>query len=70
MAWSKDMKREGMPPQCDFDVVRDSVEILDSCGKKGIRSLGISYLRAASTGKLDAFGSVFFDELLLLPSEE
>ena len=64
------MKREGVPTESDFDVVCDSVEILDSCGKKRIRSLGISYLRAASTGKLDAFGSVFFDELLLIPGEE
>ena len=59
-----------MAAEGDFDVVRDAIKILDSCGKKRIRSLGISYLRAASTGKLDAFGSVFFNELLLIPSEE
>ena len=70
MARGQNMEGERMAAECDFDVVRDAIKILDSCGKKGIRSLGISHLRAASTGKLDAFGSVFFDELLLIPSEE
>ena len=70
VARGKDVQREGMPPQGDFDVVRDAIKILDSCGKKRIRSLGISYLRAASTGKLDSLGGVFFNELLLVPSEE
>ena len=59
-----------MAAEGDFDVIRDAIKILDSCGKKGIRSLGISHLRAASTGKLDSLGGVFFDELLLVPSEE
>jgi len=54
----------------DFDVVGDSVEILNPGREKRIRSLGISHLRAAPTGKLEPLGSVFFDELLLIPSEE
>ena len=70
MARREDVERQCVATECDFDVICHTVEILDSCGKKGIRSLGISYLRAASTGKLDSLGGVFFDELLLVPSEE
>ena len=59
-----------MAGECDFDVVCDSVEILNPGRKKRIRSLGIGHLRTASTGKLEPLGGVFFDELLLIPSEE
>ena len=59
-----------MAAECDFDVVRHTIEILNPGGKKRISSLGISHLRAASTGKLDSLGGLFFDELLLIPSEE
>ncbi len=70
MARGQDMEGERMAAECDFDIVCDSVEILDSGREKRIRCLGICHLRAASTRKLDPLGSVFFDELLLLPSEE
>ena len=59
-----------MAAECDFDVIRHTVKILDSGREERIRRLGISHLRSASTGKLDPLGGVFFDELLLLPSEE
>ena len=70
VAWGQDMEGERMAAEGDFDIIRDSVEILNSGREKGIRRLGISHLRSASTGKLDSLGGVFFDELLLLPSEE
>ena len=70
MARREDVERERVATESDFDVIRHTVEILDSCREKGIRRLGISHLCSASTGKLDSLGSVFFDELLLLPSEE
>ncbi len=70
VARGQDMEGERMAAECDFDVVCDSVKILDSGREERIRRLGISHLRAASTGKFDPLGGVFFDELLLLPSEE
>jgi hypothetical protein len=70
VAWGQDMEGERMAAECDFDVVCDSVKILDSGREKRIRRLGISHLRSSPTWKLDSLGSVFFDELLLLPSEE
>ncbi len=70
MARGQDMESERIAAEGDFDVVCDSVKILDSGREKRIRRLGISHLRSASTGKLDPLGGVFFDELLLLPSEE
>ena len=70
VARGQDMEGERMAAECDFDIVCDSVEILDSGREERIRRLGISHLRSASTWKLDSLGGVFFDELLLLPSEE
>ena len=70
VAWGQYVEGERMAAECDFYVVCDSVEILDSGREERIRRIGISHLRSASTGKLDSFGGVFFDELLLLPGEE
>ena len=70
VARGQDVESERMATECDFDIVRHTIEILDSGREERIRRLGISHLRSASTGKLDSLGGVFFDELLLLPSEE
>jgi len=64
------MKREGVPTESDFDVVFHPVEILDSCGEEGVCLFGVGHFRTPSTRQLDSLGGVFFDELLLLPSEE
>lgn len=66
----QDVQSERMAAEGDFDIIRHTVKILDSGREERIRRLGISHLRAASTGKFDPLGGVFFDELLLLPSEE
>ena len=70
MARREDVERERVATESDFDVIRHTVEILDSCREKGIRRLGVSDLRPPTSGKLDALRGVLFDELLLLPSEE
>ena len=64
------MERERVAAEGNFDIVSDSVEILNPGREKRFRRVGISHLRAASTGKLNPLRRVFFDELLLIPSEE
>ncbi len=70
VARGQDVESECMATECDFDIISDSVKILNSGREKRIRSFGIGHLRAAPTGELDPLGGVFFDELLLIPGEE
>lgn len=70
MTRSEDVESEGVATESDFDVVRDSVEILDSGRKKGIRTFGVSHLRFATTRKLDALRGVLFHKSLLFARQE
>ena len=70
MTRSEDVESEGMATKRDFDVVCDTIEILNSGREKRISTFGIGHLGSPATGKLDPIRGVLFHKSLLFARQE